>query len=129
MEKHLYSDLNLSMIQHPSTRDVVKRYDIEAIKGSVRNILNCNKGEKLFNPTFGADLHRYLFEPLTLANKLLMRRQIVEEITIREPRVNVVDVDINEQKQQGRIDINVVIVLKDNPSIVESVNINLKRVR
>jgi phage baseplate assembly protein W len=117
------------MIIHPSTRDVVKRYDVEAIKGAVKNILYTSKGEKLFNPNFGADLYKYLFEPLSHVKKALMKRQIREELSIWEPRINVSNIDISEVSQAGMIKIDVEIILKDNPTIVEHVNINLERAR
>lgn len=129
MKTFLYKDLNLSMLRHPSTSDVVARYDLDAIKTAVRNILNTNKGEKLFNPEFGADLHGLLFELITPSTKLLIKRKIIEEIQRWEPRVVVGEVKITQTNEMGGVIIDLFFSLKKQPEITSSVTIKLQRAR
>lgn len=129
MINYIYKDLNLSFIRHPSTSDVVSKYDLDAIKTAVRNILNTNKGEKLFNPLFGADLRKYLFELMTPSLKMLVRKQIKEEISFWEPRVNVDEVQISQTSGLGELRITLLFSLKNNPAITDSVSVVLTRVR
>ena len=38
---------------------------IEAVKNNIRNLLNTNQGERLFQPNLGVNLRRYLFSQIT----------------------------------------------------------------
>lgn len=129
MKNYIYKDLNLSFIKHPSTSDVVASYDIEAIKKSVRHILKTNKGEKLFNPEFGADLHGLLFELLTPGVKILAKRRIIEEIRRWEPRVDVTDVQLTQSNEMGGIVIVLFFSLTIQPDVKSNVTISLERAR
>ena len=44
---YTYIDLNLSTIRHPGTSDIVKRYDADAVRSAVKNILATNKGGEI----------------------------------------------------------------------------------
>jgi hypothetical protein len=130
MPKYTYTDINLSLLKSPSTLDIVKRYDVEAVKSSVRNILMTNSGEKLFKPDFGANLYNLLFELITPATKMLARRQIVEEIQKWEPRVDVTNVDISMTNDaRGELIITVDFYVRADSPIEASVTVNLTRVR
>ena len=37
---------------------------IEAVKNNIRNLLNTNQGERLYQPTLGLNLKKYLFEQI-----------------------------------------------------------------
>ena len=130
MTKYTYTDINLSLLKSPSTLDVIKRYDVEAVKSSVRNILMTNSGEKLFKPDFGANLHNLLFELMTPATKMLARRQITEEIQKWEPRVVVTNVDISmTESARGELIITVDFYVRADSPIEASVTVNLTRAR
>lgn len=119
----------MSIIRHPGTDDVVKRFDVDAIKTSVKNILATNKGEKLFLPEFGADLHGLLFELITPAVKLMARRKIMEEIQIWEPRIRITTVDIVAEEHLGLLMITLNFYILEKPETEESVTVKLQRVR
>ena len=129
MPNFVYSDINMSLLRHPSSWDIAKRYDVDSIKTSVKSILNTNKGEKLFNPTFGADLYRLLFELITPTTKLMAKRIITEEIQRWEPRILISDVVITTEEEFGTLYIYVGFVLKENTAVADSVTVNLERVR
>ena len=74
--------------------DVYKKIDIRAVEQSVENILLTNKGEKPFQPNFGSDLRRLLFELNTVVTEPQVRRTIVKALQDYEPRVEVTDVEI-----------------------------------
>ena len=59
----IYSDLDLDFTRNPVTSDVVKLTDVEAVKRSVRNLVNTNKGERPFHPEIGCGIRGLLFEP------------------------------------------------------------------
>ena len=37
-----YTDIDINMLNHPQSKDLVLKYDISAIKRSVRNLLSTN---------------------------------------------------------------------------------------
>ena len=129
MNNFVYADIHMSIIRHPGTDDVVKRFDVDAIKTSVKNILATNKGEKLFLPEFGADLHGLLFELITPAVKLMARRKIMEEIQIWEPRIRITTVDIVAEEHLGLLMITLNFYILEKPETEESVTVKLQRVR
>lgn len=70
--------------------------DQQAIKADLMHLILTRKGQRLYNPDFGTDLLRYIFEPedgLTL-------NQIKEEITtvVKRylPKLQVTDISVTE---------------------------------
>ena len=57
-----YTDIDINMLNHPQSKDLVLKYDISAIKRSVRNLLSTNNYERPFKPGLGVDLRGMLFE-------------------------------------------------------------------
>jgi len=73
---HTYKDIHLDikisekipdsgLYRESQPVDILESLDVSAIKNSISNIFNTSPGEKLLNPEFGADLSRYLFNPMT----------------------------------------------------------------
>ena len=77
-----YSDLN----QQDNLRDI-KIYDLEAIYQSIDNIINTEKGQRLFLPEFGVDLWQYLFEPMTDVIVFQVYLEIYNALEKWEPRI------------------------------------------
>ena len=59
-----YSDLDLDFLPNPITKDVPLKYDVEAVKRSIRSLVFTNKYERLFQPDIDAGIHKLLFENL-----------------------------------------------------------------
>ena len=81
--------------------------DKEAIRQSIRNIINTKKGSVPGKPDFGCPLDSYLFEPLDDTQKELMTGDINSALTQWEPRISVEDVSVEFQEAYNRIDITV----------------------
>lgn len=79
-----YSDVNQ---QDPLVQD--KIYDLEDIYQSIHNILNTEKGERLFYPEFGINLEQYLFELLTPVTEKLIYKEVYDALRIFEPRIEI----------------------------------------
>lgn len=126
---YTYSDINLSLLKHPTTEDIVRRYDLEAIRASLKHILFTNKGEKLFNPDFGSGLQHLLFELMTPTTKALAKRRITEDIERWEPRVKIEDVQVQTSNQRQEILVTVYYSLRENEEVTDVITINLDRLR
>ena len=88
----IYQDLNLDFLQNTATKDIQKITDIEAVKRSVRNLINLNHYEKPFHPEIGSNLRAMLFENMTPQMNQLISRQIEELIQNYEPRARLIQV-------------------------------------
>ena len=88
----IYSDLNLDFLQNTATKDIQKIEDVEAVKRSVRNLINLNHYEKPFHPEVGSNLRAMLFELMTPQMNHVISKQIQKLITNYEPRARLVRV-------------------------------------
>ena len=52
----IYSDLDLNFGRNTVTSDVNKLTDVEAVKRSVRNLINTSHFERPFHPEIGSDV-------------------------------------------------------------------------
>ena len=89
----IYKDLNLDFQQNTATKDIQKITDIEAVKRSVRNLINLNHYEKPFHPEIGSNLRGMLFENITPQISHFIGKQIEFLIKNYEPRCKLVEVD------------------------------------
>ncbi len=74
--------------------DVFKTFDLRAIDQSIQTILLTEKGEKPFEPNFGSNLRRLLFELNTSVTSSDVEDTIKVAIGEYEPRVVVKDVEL-----------------------------------
>tara|TARA_B100001057_G_C22854929_1_gene952345 strand:+ start:926 stop:1351 length:426 start_codon:yes stop_codon:yes gene_type:complete len=91
----IYSDLDLDFTRNPVTSDVVKLTDVEAVKRSVKNLIQTNHYERPFHPEIGSDVRALLFENMTPLTALNLERKVVEVLVNFEPRAKIVDVVAN----------------------------------
>lgn len=96
-----YTDIDLNLTPHPSSRDLTLKYDKDAVKRSLRNIMLTNDYERPFRPNFGANLRGLLFELADDITKLEIRNQITEAIEDYEPRVVIDKIYLNEDKSNN----------------------------
>ena len=103
-----FKDLNLDFARNTVTNDVVKIEDVEAIKRSVRNLVNTNFYERPFHPELGCGARQLLFEPFTPVTSIFIRRKVEEVITNYEPRARLDQVIVTESPDRNAIDVRVV---------------------
>ena len=89
----IFKDLNLDFQQNTATKDIQKLKDIEAVKRSVRNLVNTNHYEKPFHPEIGSNLRAMLFELMTPQMNHVITKQIENLIKNYEPRCRLVQVN------------------------------------
>ena len=86
-----WSDIDVNMTLHPNSKDLVLKYDINAIKRSVRNLLSTNLYERPFKPSLGVNLRGMLFE-LDMTHTKVLENEIKALIQEYEPRATVTNV-------------------------------------
>ncbi len=85
----------------------------ESIKESIRIILETMEGERVMRPDFGCGINRLVFEPNNTSTTTLIAFHIKEALMKWEPRIEVLDVnvipDANNGKNELRINIEYMI--------------------
>lgn len=87
-----YKDIDMSFKRNVVTNDIGRKYDVNAVKQSLKNLLFIETFEKPFNPEFGSPIRGLLFEPLDYDTGNNMANLILEAIRNFEPRVRVDDI-------------------------------------
>ena len=123
-----YVDLDLDFTRHPVTNDVVKITDVEAVKRSVKNLINTQFYERPFHPELGCGVRDLLFENYTPMTGIFMRRKIEEVLRNYEPRASLTSIQVNEQMDRNAIDVVVNFYVLNLPNPV-SVTTTLQRIR
>ena len=77
----------------------------EQIKSNLINLLLTNKGERVFNPEFGADIRRVLFEGITEDTSALIQNLITTNVNYFIPEVDVVDVVVEPNEDNNSYNI------------------------
>ena len=80
---------------------------VDDIDASIRVVLLTAPGERVMRPFFGCRIWELLFEPINANTLGLMADAVREAIGRWEPRVELVDVELDaDPAQQGRVLIN-----------------------
>ena len=90
----IYSDIDLNFLAHPVTGDVSKKYDVDAVKQSLKTLILTNYYERPFQPKLGSPVYGMLFDNVDqiTANSLKLRIELL--INKFEPRVRSQQVDV-----------------------------------
>ena len=118
----IYKDLNLGFQQNTATKDIQKLTDVEAVKRSVRNLINTNHYEKPFHPEIGSNLRAMLFENITPQMNHIISKNIELLIRNYEPRCRLVQVNTQPMFERNgyAVQISFYVVNHPEPVIVES---------
>ena len=83
----IYSDIDLNFTAHPVTGDLTVKYDVNAVKQSLKTLLLTQYYERPFQPELGSPIYGMLFEPLDVITANTLKLQIELLIRNHEPRV------------------------------------------
>ena len=118
----IYKDLDLDFGRNTVTNDVNKLTDVEAVKRSVRNLINTNHFERPFHPELGGNVRALLFEPMTPLTALNLQRKIEEVLSNFEPRAKITQIlaDPDIDRNGYRLEIKFYVIGIQNPITVET---------
>ena len=118
----IFKDLNLDFQQNTATKDIQKLTDVEAVKRSVRNLINTNHYEKPFHPEIGSNLRAMLFELMTPQMNHVITKQIENLINNYEPRCRLVQVHTQSELERNGYSVQISFYVQNspNPVVVES---------
>ena len=118
----IYKDLDLDFGRNTVTNDVNKLTDVEAVKRSVRNLINTNHFERPFHPEIGGNVRALLFENMTPLTALNLQRKIEEVLSNFEPRAKITQIiaDPDMDRNGYRLEIRFYVIGIQNPITVET---------
>ncbi len=88
-------------------------YGVEMLSGeadvqaSIKIILATITGERIMQPTFGANLQPYVFEVLNVPNIAMIEKIVKEALVYGEPRIIVEDINSTPFPAEGRLEISI----------------------
>lgn len=111
-----FADLDLKFASNPVTKDVSIKYDSDAIRRAVKNLVLTDNFERPFKPGIGANIRAILFE--------LTDDDLTDEIALRvttllenfEPRIEDVRVEVSEDTlDSNALNVTIYYNIKNDP--------------
>ena len=100
-----FKDISLSFKRHPVTNDILALTNEDAIKRSVRNLVETVNQERFFNPLIGSHVRESFFELGDNNLRTTLKTQIRTTIENFEPRVKLTDVIVNHPNDSNDLEI------------------------
>lgn len=116
----VFSDFGSGFTPNPLTGDVSRITNEEAVKQAIKNIVLTDRYERPFNPGFGCDVRKLLFENYSSITISLVRKMIIDAIENFEPRCQIVDVRVDGDPDSHGLTITVVFSLlnRETPTVL-----------
>ena len=124
-----YSDLDLFFGQRNVGKDVNKITDIQAVKRSLRNLINLNAFEKPFHPEISGGVRDMLFENMTPVVSVVLARQIEDVIVNFEPRARLTSVRALPDYDRNIYNVSIEFYVVNAPTELVDLSVMLERLR
>ncbi|MBA87527.1 MAG: hypothetical protein CMB29_05640 [Euryarchaeota archaeon] len=107
-----FKDISLSFKRHPVTGDIGVLKNADAIKRSVRNLVQTIPSERFFNSTIGSEVRNLLFNNvpgfIDFGTASIIEDQIRNTIENYELRVTNLDVKVDPRPDQNEYEVFVI---------------------
>ncbi len=97
----------------------------EQTKANLVNYLLTNKGERVFNPNFGADLRNLLFENIVESTQDDIKTQIQDAIGLYFPTVEIKEIEFINEADRNTTTFNLTYQIQ-NFGVEDEINIELQ---
>ncbi len=102
-----FKDISLSFDPHPVTKDLTILKNENAIKRSVRNLVQTIPTERFFNSILGSEVRDSLFDFVDFGTASVIQRQIEITIDNFEPRADNVQVEVLPRPDNNEFEVTV----------------------
>lgn len=124
----IYSDFDLNFTSHPLTGDIVVKYDDDAIKRAIKQLVLLNSYEKPFHPEIAGSIRELLFEPMTIGTATSIESRVQSLIKQHEPRAELLDISAKPDYGKNEYEVTIRFKIKNQMNPIEQ-KIFLQRVR
>ena len=113
-----FKDISLSFTPHPITKDLTILKNENAIKKSVRNLVQTIPTERFFNSAIGSEVRDSLFNFVDFGTAAVIQSQIQITLENFEPRIDDVSVEVTPKPETNEFEVTVffTIVGQDIPT-------------
>ena len=102
-----FKDISLSFTPHPVTKDLTILKNENAIKKSVRNLVQTIPTERFFNSTLGSEVRDSLFDFVDVGTASVIQNQIQITLENFEPRIDNVTVEVEPRPEVNEFEVTV----------------------
>ena len=124
-----YTDLDLFFGKKSSDSDIQTLTDVQAVKRSIRNLVQLNTYEKPFHPEIAGGVREMLFENMTPVVSAIIARQVQDVIENFEPRARLDSVRAIPDLDRNAYEIQVSFYVVNTPTELVDLTIMLERLR
>ena len=113
-----FKDISLSFTPHPVTKDLTILKNENAIKKSVRNLVQTIPTERFFNSVLGSQVRDSLFDFVDFGTASVIQNEILITLENFEPRIDNVEVEVDPKPDLNEFEVTVFFntVGQDNPT-------------
>ena len=113
-----FKEISLSFTPHPVTKDLTILKNENAIKKSVRNLVQTIPTERFFNSVLGSQVRDSLFDFVDFGTASVIQNEILITLENFEPRIDNVEVEVDPKPDLNEFEVTVFfnIVGQDNPT-------------
>ena len=124
-----YTDLDLFFGRKSSNSDIQQVTDVQAVKRSIRNLVQLNAYEKPFHPEISGGVREMLFEIMSPVTAQIIARKIEDVIRNFEPRARLVGVRAFPDFDRNAYEIVVEFYIVNAPTELVDLTVMLERLR
>ena len=124
-----FKDISLSFSPHPVTKDLTILKNENAIKKSVRNLVQTIPTERFFNSVLGSEVRDSLFEFVDFGTASVIQDQILNTIENFEPRVDDVSVEVEPRPDTNEFEVTVFFTIVGQETPVQEFTFILEATR
>ena len=124
-----YTDLDLFFGKKGSNSDIQKVTDVQAVKRSIRNLVQLNTYDKPFHPEIAGGVREMLFENMSPVVSAMIARKIEDVIENFEPRARLVSVRSLPDLDRNAYEVIVEFYVVNAPTELVDISLMLERLR
>ena len=124
-----YSDIDLFFGRNVVGNDINKVTDVQAVKRSLRNLINLNTFEKPFHPEISGGVRELLFENMNPMTSAVITRKIEDVINNFEPRCRLVSVRAIPDFDRNAYNVSIEFYVVNAPTELVDLSVMLERLR
>lgn len=128
MATRTFVDIDASFTPNPVTGDLAVRIDDQAIKFAVRSLIMTNYYERPFHSNIGSPVNALMFSNMGPNFKSILRQSITDTINNFEPRVDVLEIKVDDSPDNNRVYVSIIFKIKNTERPIE-VGLTLTRTR
>jgi len=98
---------------------------LQSTQTNLTSLLTTQKGERVFQPGLGIDIRGNLFEPINDESFVTLEEDILEQIAIWLPFLQVENINIQPEPDSNKVTVNINYSFKNTPGLTDSVQVNL----